>query len=238
LFKDRLASIFGSPAAAPAPAAARPGPAASAGGPVAPEPSPPVGEPGARRHSPGLEQFLSMIRVETPLSILDLAGANQANVSYITGMGHRVYSDDIVRALDSAFGDGDFFANQSDPARVAAFMSQTLDFPECDFGGAIVWDALQYLSAPLLQQTVDQLYHVLQPGAPLLALFHADEKRAAIPVYSYRIVDSRTVLLISRETGRPAQFFTNRNIEKLFERYRSVKFFLIRDNLREVLVVR
>lgn len=172
------------------------------------------------------------------MSILDLAGASQANLSFITGMGHRVYSDDIVRALDSAFGDGDFFANQTDPARVATFMSQTLDFPESDFGGAMVWDTLQFLSPSLLQQTVDQLYHVLRPGAALLAFFHADEKRSTIPVYSYRIVDSKTVLLASKGMRRQAQFFTNRNIEKLFERYHSVKFFLTRDHLREVLVVR
>jgi hypothetical protein len=35
---------------------------------------------------------------------------------------------------------------------------------------------------------------------------------------------------------RPAQLFNNRNVEKLFARSESVKFFLTRDRLREVVV--
>ena len=35
------------------------------------------------RHSNGLDQFFSYIRGESGLSILDLAGVNQANVSFL-----------------------------------------------------------------------------------------------------------------------------------------------------------
>jgi hypothetical protein len=35
---------------------------------------------------------------------------------------------------------------------------------------------------------------------------------------------------------RPAQLFANRALEKLFVRFESVKFFLARDRLREVIV--
>ena len=94
------------------------------------------------RQSPGLDQFVASIRNQFGLFILDLAGATQANISFITDLHHRVYSDDFVKALDVAFGDGDFFANQSDPVRVERFMTQTLDFPERHFGGALVWDTL------------------------------------------------------------------------------------------------
>jgi hypothetical protein len=37
---------------------------------------------------------------------------------------------------------------------------------------------------------------------------------------------------------RPVQRFNNRGVEKLFQRFQSVKFFLARDNLREVVVRR
>ena len=36
----------------------------------------------------------------------------------------------------------------------------------------------------------------------------------------------------------PVQYFNNRGIEKLFERFEAVKFFLTRDALREVVVKR
>ena len=37
---------------------------------------------------------------------------------------------------------------------------------------------------------------------------------------------------------RLQRIFNNRNIEKLFQGFSSIKFFLARDNVREVLVVK
>lgn len=190
------------------------------------------------RHSNGLDQFFSSIEDRSDLSILDFTGANQANISFITSLGHRLYSDDILRSLDGAFGDGDFFANQSDPHRVEKFVQQSLEFPGHYFNGALVWDTLQFLSAPLLHYTVDRLHEILQPDSYLLAFFHSDEKAGAIPVYSYRIADAKTLRLTRRGQRAPAQFFNNRSLEKLFHKFTSVKFFLTRDHLREVIVKR
>jgi hypothetical protein len=36
----------------------------------------------------------------------------------------------------------------------------------------------------------------------------------------------------------PAQLFNNRTLEKLFHRFESVKFFLTREHLREVIIKR
>lgn len=191
-----------------------------------------------KRHSPGLEQFFASLANEQT-AILDLAGASQANVTFITGLGHRIYSDDIVRALAIAFGDGpDCFSNQNDKFRVEQFMSTTLDFPVNGLGGALLWDTLQFLAPPLLQAALDQLFHILEPGSSMLAYFHADERATAVPVYSYRIVDPKTVQISPKGRERQAQYFNNRSLEKLFQRFNSVKFFLTRDKLREVIVKR
>ncbi len=101
-----------------------------------------------------------------------------------------------------------------------------------------MWDILEFLPQPLLKATVDRLFHIVKPGSYLLAFFHAEEKAAEVLSYSYRIADSATLLLASRGTRRPSQLFNNRGIEKLFERFQSVKFFLARDHLREVIVAR
>jgi hypothetical protein len=191
------------------------------------------------RASNGLDQFFSAIADQANLRILDLAGASQAIVSFITSLGHRLYSDDIVRTMDDAFGrDGEFLANQSDPSRAEQFLRQTLDFPEGQFDGALVWDTLQFLAPPLLQLTIQRLYRILRPQAALLAFFHAEEKAKVVPVYSYRIVDAKVISLAPRGERKPAQFFNNRSLEKLFQEFHSVKFFLARDHLREVIVKR
>ncbi|MGH9667993.1 MAG: hypothetical protein ACRD9L_26550, partial [Bryobacteraceae bacterium] len=59
-----------------------------------------------------------------------------------------------------------------------------------------------------------------------------------IPIYTYRISDGKTLQLSQRGKRVPAQFFNNRSLEKLFQKFASVKFFLTRDHLREVIVKR
>ncbi len=191
------------------------------------------------RSSHGLEQFFSAIQGDENLSILDFAGATQANVSFITALGHRIYSNDILYALEEAFGgEGDFAAHQSDPERAAAFLHETLAFPEGSFHGALVWDTLQFLVPPLLEETVQRLFHILQPGSSLLAFFHAEEKAVSAPFYSYRILGAKSMSLTPRGQLRPVQYFNNRGLEKLFHKFQSIKFFLTRDHLREVIVRR
>ncbi len=195
--------------------------------------------PPTTRVSNGMDQFFTSIQGQQSLRILDLAGASQANISFITNLGHRLYSDDILRTLDDSFGSGsDALSNQSDPARVQQFLSQTLDFPPAHFDGALVWDTMQFLSPQLLQLTIERLRHILRSSAYLLAFFHAEEKADLLPAYSYRIVDSKTLSLALRGERTPAQFFNNRSLEKLFQEFQSVKFFLTRDHLREVIVRR
>ena len=79
---------------------------------------------------------------------------------------------------------------------------------------------------------------VMRPGGLILAFFNANDKVKEIPLYSYRIQDPKTLLQVPRGVPQRVQNFNNRSIEKLFEAASSVKFFLTRDNLREVIVRR
>ena len=191
------------------------------------------------RPSHGLDQFFTGTSDLQGFPMLDLSGASQANISYITQLGIRLYSDDTMLALETVFGNGpDFLERQSDPELVDRFMSSTLDFPESHFCGALLWDTLQFLKQPLLQDTVDQLHRILMPGAYLFAVFHANERCQDVPRYSFRIHDGKSLVLSTRSERRTAPFLNNRAIEKLFHQFHSVKFFLTRDNLREIIVRR
>jgi hypothetical protein len=191
------------------------------------------------RHSSGFDQFCSMLRNAENLSVLDMSGASQANITFITGPGHRMSSDDIVGTMQECFGD-DFLDNQQAASNAQRFLDQTLKFPDEFFDGALVWDALQFLTSPLVDQTVAQLLRVMRPGGAMLVFFNSDEKATRIPVYNYRIQDPKTLVQIPR-TNIPrqrTQFFNNRAIEKLFQNAASLKFFLTRDHLRELIVRR
>src|SRR5262249_23276566 len=101
----------------------------------------------------GLDQFFGSIQDQEMLSLLDFAGANQANIGFITSLGHRIYTNDILRTLDEAFGgEGDFVENQSDPARAEFFLNETFAFVDRVLDGALVWDPLHFPSPALLQK--------------------------------------------------------------------------------------
>jgi hypothetical protein len=190
------------------------------------------------RNSSGLDQFCGALEERPGLNILDLAGANQATISFITNYGHRLYSDDLVKQMDECFGDREFFESQQNPLKVAEFLDRTLAFPDDHFDGALLWDSLQYLAPPVLEVVIDRLFRMLRPGSPMLALFSAVERADQIESHGYRIVDHRTIGMQPRGMRRLLQPFNNRTLEKMFQQYHSVKFFLARDNWREVIVRR
>jgi hypothetical protein len=193
-------------------------------------------EPPSTRQSRGLEQFFFSIRDVIGLSVLDCAGANQDNIDFLIDLGHKVYTQDLVRSIDEAFGVD--LTEQANASRIDYFLRQNFDYPSNTFDGVLMWDSLQFMSPALLNATVERLYDVMRPNAYLLAFFTAEERAPAVPSYSFRIADNKTIVVSDRGTRPAGQIFNNRNLERLFGKFESVKFFLTRENLREIIVRR
>jgi 2-polyprenyl-3-methyl-5-hydroxy-6-metoxy-1,4-benzoquinol methylase len=186
------------------------------------------------RPSRGLEEFFAYIRGQSGLKILDLGGATQKNVTFITDLGHRLYSEDFLQILNETFADGT--TDQSNPGRIEYFLKQTLDYREGQFDGVLVWDVLEYMAPALLNAVVERLQYVVRPKSYMLAFFHAEDKLDAVPFYTFRIGAANALEVAQQGVRRPAQLFNNRSLEKLFGRFESVKFFLTRERLREVII--
>jgi 2-polyprenyl-3-methyl-5-hydroxy-6-metoxy-1,4-benzoquinol methylase len=189
----------------------------------------------ATRPSRGLEEFFGYIRGQSGLTILDLGGATQQNISFITGLGHRLYTEDFLQILHETFGENGT-ADQSNAGRIDYFLRQALDHPEGHFDGVLIWDVLEYLAPALLSAVVERLHKTVRPKSYMLAIFHSDDKFEAVPWYNFRIQQMNSLELVQHGTRRPAQLFNNRSLEKLFGRFESVKFFLTRERLREVII--
>jgi len=187
------------------------------------------------RASRGLDQFFGHIRGQSGLTILDLGGATQQNVNFITNLGHRLYSENFLQILNETFGLDDT-TEQSNPGQIEYFLRQALDYPEGHFDGVLLWDVLEYLTPALLAAVVDRLHTIVRPSSYMLAFFHSDDKLEAVPLYSFRIQDVNTLQVAQNGLRRPAQLFNNRSLEKLFGGFDSVKFFLTKERLREVIV--
>ena len=78
----------------------------------------------------------------------------------------------------------------------------------------------------------------MRPGGRILALFHTRSSGADTSFCRYHITDGESIEM-QETTAYPVQrVYTNRTIEKIFEAYANMKFFLAKDNLYEVLITR
>jgi len=187
------------------------------------------------RPSRGVEEFFYSMRDQTGLTILDLGSASQQNVNFITNLGHRLYAEDFHQLLTESFGQDDLAA-QANAGSIEFFLKQAFDYPDGHFDGVLIWDSLESLGPALLAAVVDRLLKIARPKGHMLAFFHADDKVESVPFQSFRIQDTGNLQISRRSMHKPAQLFNNRSLERLFGRAESVKFFLTRDRLREVLV--
>jgi hypothetical protein len=127
---------------------------------------------------------------------------------------------------------------QTNPGRIEYFLRSNFDYPAATFDAVLMWDSMQFMGPALLTATVDRLADIMRPKAYLLAFFTVNDKVQEVPSYGFRIQDNKTLLVTDRGMRTTGHVFNNRSLEKLFGRFESVKFFLTRDNLREVIVRR
>ena len=95
-----------------------------------------------------------------------------------------------------------------------------------------------YLAEPLVKPMMERLHRILKPKGVLLAFFHTKEGVADSAHCRYHIVDGQVLELEPRSDLRVQRVFNNRHVENLFQGFASLKFFLARENVREVLAVR
>ncbi|MBI3665677.1 MAG: class I SAM-dependent methyltransferase [Acidobacteria bacterium] len=188
------------------------------------------------RQSNGLRQFFENLRGETRLHILDLGGVSQANVNFVTLRGHKLYTGDLLVGLDRVG------VAPREPGKAAGptarFIKENLNFPPAHFDGILVWDSLEFLDEEMLWAAVSSLQAILKPGGCLLSFFHTHAKGETVHIYRYQIRDHQTLHLQPRCSRPLPRAFNNRNLERLFGNFHAVKFFLAKDNLREVIVTR
>jgi len=229
--QDKLRSIFGKQNEPAAPARAQNTPAPSVSFLKHQRPAPPSVRP-----SRGLEQFFFNLQGRVGLSILDLAGASQQNIDFLTSLGHKVYSGNVIRSMEECFGADP--AGQTNPSRIEFFLKSNFDYPSETFDGVLMWDSMQFMGQALLNSTVERLADIMKPKSYLFAFFTMNDKVQEVQSYEFRIQDAKNLLVTERGLRSTGHVFNNRSLEKLFGKFESVKFFLTRDNLREVIVRR
>jgi hypothetical protein len=198
-------------------------------------------EPGATtrvaRRSSGMAEFSKVIAGREGLTILDLGPTSPQNIRAITEMGHKVYNEDVL--LSSFLPE---YARRSEDGGstvdIDAFLMQNLKYHPQQFDAVLCWDVPDYLPEDLVKPTVERLALAMKPGGALLGFFHTKDAGPDAAYFRYHIAGTDTLDLQTGPRFRLQRIFNNRHIENLFREFANIKFFLARDNVREVLVTR
>ncbi|HWX56408.1 MAG TPA: class I SAM-dependent methyltransferase [Verrucomicrobiae bacterium] len=194
-------------------------------------------QPRTLRHSAGLAEFMRRIAGEEKLCVLDLGQTSPVNIPFLTQRGARVYNEDLLRA----FREKNYLVKQEDGAEcldVTTFFAENFDYSENQFDAILCWDIADYLPEPVVKPLVEKLHKMLKPGGTILGFFHTQDAGPDAPYFRYHIVQNDTLELAQGPNFRLQRVFNNRHVENLFKNFSSLKFFLGRDQIREVLVVR
>jgi SAM-dependent methyltransferase len=208
------------------------------------------------RRSSGLAELSRLWDSETPLCVLDLGSTSPANIGFFTEHGHKIYSEDLLVASTEPS-----LVTKDEEGKIVLdsrqFLADNLLYPAAHFDVVLCWNLPDYLDESLVRPVMGRLWSVLKPGGVLLAFFHTKDAGPDSPCFRFHIVGKDMLetqrIVLRREarrgpTGaihtainegfRLQRVFNNRHIETLFRDFASIKFFLARDNIREVLVVR
>jgi hypothetical protein len=195
------------------------------------------------RHSSGWGQILERMRKDESLRVLDIGPTSSGNINLITALGHSIYLANLVEdaaksewVLPREDGDAPGFD-------VERFLDTHLNFSGRGFDIVLLWDSADYLPAPVLAPALERIHQVMAPDGSLLAMFHSGSGSAQgavgpVGFCRYHLTET-TQLNVQQVANYPVrQTYTNRQVEKLFAAYKSYRFFLGKDNLREVIVTR
>ena len=197
------------------------------------------GEARVARHSSGWTQLSTHLQAHESLRLLDIGPTSAGNINFITSLGHSVYMANLVE--DAARPE--YRAPSTvDPAQftfdVERYLSDNLNFAGRGFDVVTLWDTADYLPEALVQPVIDRIHSVMEPGGRLLAFFHSKMTGEDTTFSRYHLTGTDQVQMQRIGAYPIRRTYTTREVEGLFKKFASFKFFLAKDTLREVIVVR
>jgi hypothetical protein len=181
---------------------------------------------------------LAFLKAGDGLRVLDFGTTSPANINFLTSLGHSVYMANVVQ--DANRPEWKLPADESgaEAYDIEGFIKSALDFSGRDFDVILLWDTANYLPAPLVSPMFERLHKVMRPQARMLALFHGRTEGPETSFSRYQLTDSDQLNVLPAGDYSVRQVYQTRQIEKLLEKFSTTRFFLGKDNVREVTATR
>jgi SAM-dependent methyltransferase len=198
------------------------------------------------RHSRGWGDVRSHLQETSALRVLDFGLTSPANINYLTSLGHSVYMANIVQDATRPEWLKPVEEGAEEPASkdldanfdVDRFIASNLDFSGRDFDVILLWDTANYLPSAMVPALFARLRDVLRPEGRLLAFFHGKLTGPETAFSRYQLTDSDDLLVLDGGNFPVKQVYQTRQVERFLEGFSNVRFFLGKDNVREVIAVR
>lgn len=186
-----------------------------------------VGVTAGSHRSPGvaaLSEELAKRRIE---SILDLGGSHNENLAYLGQYCGNIVIHDVVGA-----------SGEASAPRASLFQidAGALALPaDTRFDVLLLWDLLHYVERSQVEPFVARLGGLARPDALVLLLAAGSTPIPLTPIrFKIRDRDHLHYEVTSERRG-PAPRFTPRQVERLMDGFRPVRFFQLRNGLQEFL---
>jgi SAM-dependent methyltransferase len=180
-----------------------------------------------------LARFIANLSARTQPVLLDLGPVVGANVSFFgEQLGCKIIVEDVSKDIDRHVREGKL-------EELAAALSKRFPHESASIDGILCWDVFDYLDKNSAKKLAEQLTRILKPEGVLLAFFVTSEPQPGTrPEYTRHIVVDQNHLqhrpyAAARGKQRP---MPNRDIQRMFEELRITEQFLLKSNLREVLL--
>jgi cyclopropane fatty-acyl-phospholipid synthase-like methyltransferase len=180
-----------------------------------------------------LARFVASLSARTQPVLLDLGPVVGSNVSFFgEQLGCKIIVEDLSKDIDRHVREGKL-------EELPTTLSKRFPHESASIDGILCWDVFDYLDKNSAKKLAEQLTRILKPDGVLLAFFvTAEPQPGAKPEYTRHIVVDETHLqhrpyAAARGKQRP---MPNRDIQRMFEELRVTEQFLLKSNLREVLL--
>lgn len=190
------------------------------------------------RHSSAWAEMLKYLKANESLRVLDIGPTSSTNINFITGLGHSIYMANLVEEASRPEWTGASAPGEPATFDVDRFLAANLNFSGRTFDAVIFWDTADYLPDGLVGPMFARIYEAMQPGGRLLAFSHTKAAGAETGFFRYHLTETEAVEMQAGGSYALRQVYNNRQIENFLHAFSSFRFFLAKDNLREVLATR
>ena len=180
--------------------------------------------------SKAFPRFVSLVSQMPSPVVLDFGPVLGSNVEFCgERLGCKLFIEDVVADVDAHLrGKG--------PADLAASFDGRFKHPDGSIDGVLCWDLFDFLEKPAAQALARQIVRLLRPGGSVLAFFStAPVERAAFT--KFEIVDEGSLRhRYHPGVGGRKNSLPNRDIIRMFEGLTVGESFLLKNNIREMLL--